>query len=108
MKSLKNYVKNCVKNYIKDCINESYLAESIWDVEDNIEDVVYSSTPNHIHNRPERAGSAWTDEEDARIKQEFVEGVSIKDIASLHNRTTGAIRSRLKKHKLIDCGDDRV
>ena len=77
-------------------------------MEDNVEDGVYSSTLNHIYNRPERAGLAWTDEEDARIKQEFVEGVSIKDIASLHNRTTGAIRSRLKKHKLIDCGDDRV
>lgn len=82
--------------------------EYTLEMEDNVEDGVYSSTLNHIYNRPERAGLAWTDEEDARIKQEFVEGVSIKDIASLHNRTTGAIRSRLKKHKLIDCGDDRV
>ncbi len=82
------------------------IKEFILEVEDNIEDVVYSSTPNHIHNRPERAGSAWTDEEDVRVKREFIEGISIKDIALLHNRTTGAIRSRLKKHKLIDCGDD--
>ena len=33
MKNLKNYVKN----YVKDYINENYLHESIWDVEDNIE-----------------------------------------------------------------------
>ncbi len=47
------------------------IKEFILEVEDNIEDVVYSSTPNHIHNRPERAGSAWTDEEDVRVKSEF-------------------------------------
>ena len=34
MKNLKNYVKN----YVKDCINENYLHESVWDIEDNIED----------------------------------------------------------------------
>ena len=27
-----------LKNYIKDYINENYLDESVWDIEDNIED----------------------------------------------------------------------
>ena len=42
MKNLKDCInKNCIKNYVKDCIkdhiNENYLHESVWDVEDNIE-----------------------------------------------------------------------
>ena len=78
------------------------IKEFILEMKDNVEDVVYGSTLTHTNNRLERAGSAWTDEEDERVKQEFIAGVSIKDIALLHNRTTGAIRSRLKKHKLIE------
>lgn len=46
---------------------------------------------------PERAGKAWDAAEDQQICEEFVAGTSIADLAVSHNRTPGAIRSRLEK-----------
>ena len=43
LKCMKN-----LKNYIKDYINESYLNESVWDIEDNIEDDNEESILNNI------------------------------------------------------------
>ena len=34
--------------------------------------------------------------------EEFNQGLSVSEIAEKHNRTAGGIRSRLKKHKLVD------
>lgn len=48
------------------------------------------------------AGKKWTDEEDLKLIEEFKNGLGIKEIAKLHARKTGGIRSRLRKHKLID------
>lgn len=53
---------------------------------------------NRLHNRPECAGASWSEEEDARLEEEFKSDISISEIARLHGRTTGGIRSRLKKH----------
>ena len=43
------------------------------------------------------AYSPWTPEEERRLKIEFFEGASIKEIAALLGRNKGAITSRLKK-----------
>ena len=48
------------------------------------------------------AWEKWTKQEDARLIDEFNQGLTIKQIAEIHNRKTGGIRSRLKKHNLID------
>ena len=48
------------------------------------------------------AWERWTEQEDARLIDEFNQGLTIKQIAEIHNRKTGGIRSRLKKHNLID------
>lgn len=55
--------------------------------------------------REEYAGAymSWTDEEDKRLTNEFKSGqFSTRDLSEIHGRTTGAIRARLKKLKLIE------
>lgn len=44
----------------------------------------------------------WTEEEEDRLTQEFSSGRSLKELSELHGRTTGAIRARLVKLKLIE------
>ncbi len=56
---------------------------------------------NKARNRPDGAGAAWNEEEDKKLDQEYQSGMSISEIALLHQRTAGGIRSRLKKHGLI-------
>ena len=43
----------------------------------------------------------WTKEEDQQLTREFEEGKTTKELSEIHKRTTGAIRSRLKKLELI-------
>lgn len=57
---------------------------------------------NRKRNRPEGAGAPWTDEEDAQLEEEWNSGMKIAEIARLHDRTGGAIRSRLKKHGSLE------
>ncbi len=52
--------------------------------------------------RPARTGAAWTEKEDAYLAEKFGNGVSVKDLAAKHRRSTGAIRSRLVKLGLIE------
>ena len=44
----------------------------------------------------------WTSSEIDKLKNEFMSGLSIKELSKIHGRTKGAIRSRLKKENLID------
>ena len=57
---------------------------------------------NRKMNRPDGAGASWTEKEDRQLDQEYGSGMKISEIAKIHDRTNGAIRSRLKKHGLID------
>lgn len=47
------------------------------------------------------AWKRWTEQEDARLIEEFKRGLAIEQIAEIHNRKTSGIRARLKKHHLI-------
>ena len=47
------------------------------------------------------AYQAWTDEEDRQLIRERKSGKTTKEIAGIHKRTVGAIRSRLKKLGLV-------
>lgn len=78
------------------------LKETVLAMEDKESEEKDRAAVNRVNHRPEGAGSAWTDEEDEQVKQEFAAGVAIKNIAEAHRRTTGAIRARLKKHGLIE------
>ena len=49
-----------------------------------------------------KRGLKWSEEEDNQLVQEYKDGVAIKAIAENHERSEGAIISRLKGHGLID------
>lgn len=53
---------------------------------------------NRKMNRPDGAGRGWTKEEDQQLDEEYGMGMEISEIAEIHDRTVGAIRSRLQKH----------
>ncbi len=47
-------------------------------------------------------GEPWTEEDDALLKQMYHNGSSFKELSDYFGRTTGAIKSRLKKFDLLD------
>jgi hypothetical protein len=44
---------------------------------------------------PSNVGKAWNEQEDAELGNSFDTGLSIQELAQKHQRTTGAIKSRL-------------
>ena len=75
--------------------------------ESDIAEKTHNSLPDRVEynrrkNRPDGAGAAWTEEEDRQLDAEYNSGMRIPEIAKVHDRTNGAIRSRLKKHGLIE------
>lgn len=50
----------------------------------------------------ERAGRSWSKEEDIRLTIEHQLGTKTKEIAAMHSRSGGAIRSRLKQLGLLN------
>ena len=52
------------------------------------------------------APKLWTREEETRLRQGYLNGVSIAQLSAIHGRTEGGIRSRLKKLGLIYAGDE--
>ena len=53
-------------------------------------------------NRCPSHGSKWTPEEDEQLLEEYMNGAKIKELAELHGRSTGAIRSRLLNLNVIN------
>ena len=51
---------------------------------------------------PPKAGGPWSAEEEIRLVRGFDAGTAIQDLAAAHERTAGAIRSRLVKLGKID------
>lgn len=51
---------------------------------------------------PQRQGEQWTGQEDTQLKTAFRNGAQIARLAQSHQRTKGAIRSRLRKLELIE------
>ena len=48
------------------------------------------------------AHKAWSIEEDEKLKFEYENGIKISEISKIHGRTSGAIRSRLKKLDILE------
>jgi hypothetical protein len=46
---------------------------------------------------PENTGKAWSHDEDRLLLARFRSGTTEQDLATIHARTTGAIRARLEK-----------
>jgi hypothetical protein len=56
--------------------------------------------------RAARLGAPWTDEEDAQLREQDASAMSLDEMADLHERNAGAIRSRLIRLGLL--GPDSV
>lgn len=97
---------------IEDCIGE--YPELILNKEKKNQDIIEESVDGEkrkksvttiAEKREKHAGAymPWTEEEDRRLTKEFESGeFSTRDLSEIHGRTTGAIRARLKKLKLIE------
>lgn len=55
-----------------------------------------------VREKHTNAYRAWDDEQDAELKELFLEGVSIAELAKEFSRTSGSIRSRLVKNNLME------
>lgn len=75
-------------------------------IEDDAEENTQESPQDRVEDtrkkKPAGAGTSWSVEEDRRLDEEYASGMKISEIAKAHDRTNGAIRSRLKKHGLIE------
>lgn len=88
---------------IQQMLVERFISEEI--VEEEFEGAEKTNRDWLAEKRGKHAGAymPWTEEEDARLITEFGSGrFSIRDLSEIHGRTTGAIRARLKKLKLIE------
>ena len=54
---------------------------------------------------PERVGKPWSENEDKALIKAFENGISINDLVIKHQRTRGAIRSRLVRLGKITLAD---
>lgn len=57
---------------------------------------------SRIRDDRELIGTKWTTKEEQQLLEEFSNGIKISEIAKIHSRTSGGIRSRLKKLGVIE------
>ncbi len=70
----------------------------VYDGSDDIERISFDRVKyNRKMNRPDGAGTSWTEQEDTQLDDEYNSGMKISEIVRAHDRTNGAIRARLKK-----------
>lgn len=93
-------IDNCLKLKLEEI---SVKLESLFkqDINNNVISSGNSKKIQHDDNFP-MAWEKWTEQEDMRLIEEFKRGLTITQIAEMHNRKPGGIKSRLKKHNLID------
>ena len=62
----------------------------------------YDNGDRHYPKKQRKKAQSWSEEEDRKLTNEYESGqFSTRDLSEIHGRTTGAIRARLKKLKLI-------
>ncbi len=73
---------------------KSSIYNKVMSMDDEMADscTMYRSIKDHPS-----AYASWTEEEDEKLIQEIKQGLKTKQIAEIHQRTNGAIRSRIKK-----------
>lgn len=92
-------------SYATNEYDEPEKRSSIYDKVMNMDDDTADSCTMYrsIKSHPS-AYAPWTEEEDKQLVQEVRQGLKVKQMAEIHQRTNGAIRSRIKK--LNDAIDD--
>ena len=87
---------------IQQMLVEIFVREMIAEEELEVEEKVESDWFAEIREKHAGAYMPWTEEEDRKLTNEYESGqFSTHDLSEIHGRTTGAIRARLKKLKLI-------
>ena len=82
---------------------EKFVREMIAEEELEVEEKAESDWFAEIREKHAGAYMPWTEEEDRKLANEYASGqFSTHDLSEIHGRTTGAIRARLKKLKLIE------
>jgi hypothetical protein len=56
----------------------------------------------------ENRGKPWDQAEDEKLQDAFLDGKTIEELALIHQRTPGSIRSRLEKNRFIDRFGNRI
>lgn len=71
---------------------------------DSIKNTTHTINTFNISDKPvqERVGKPWSEQEDQELKEAFQQGQKIDDLSKKHQRTSGAIRSRLVKLGLLE------
>ena len=88
---------------IQQMLLEKFMRETIAEKEFEVEEKAESGWFTEIREKHAGAYMPWTEEEDRKLTNEFASGqFSTRDLSEIHGRTTGAIRARLKKLKLIE------
>ncbi len=66
-------------------------------------DLIEKCKPKSIQKSelPNKAGNPWTNEEDLQLKEAFEVGATIEELSNKHQRTKGAIKSRLTKFGFV-------
>jgi hypothetical protein len=88
---------------IEDEVVEHWLTEHIQMIEWRVDEVTtrqgshkgISLAKRRLSDGAARLGAAWTDEEDTQLREEHASGLSLDEMANVHARNVGGIRSRL-------------
>ena len=84
---------------IRDYVSEKY---KVVEVEDRpAQEPEYKNYMEKAKASHSGAYAPWTEDEINRLKEEYASGLTVKQISDIHERTRGAIQSRLKKEGLI-------
>ena len=71
-------------------------------LDETMQNIVKYPRKERKRNLPNRAGEKWKEYEVKKLVDEYKNGTNIQEIAILFERTTGAIKARLKKEGLIE------
>jgi hypothetical protein len=89
----------------EDEIIEHWPTERIQMVEWRVDEVATSQgihkgsslADRRLASRASRLGAPWTDGEEAQLREEHTSGMSLDEMAGVHERNVGGIRSRLMR-----------
>ena len=88
---------------IQQMLVERFLRETIAEEELEVDEKAESDWLAEKREKHAGVYMPWTEEEDRKLTNEYESGqFSTRDLSEIHGRTTGAIRARLKKLKLIE------
>ena len=82
---------------IRDYVNEKY---EVVEEDKYAEEPEYKSYMEKVKASHSGAYAPWTEDEIDQLKEESALGMTVKQMAEIHGRTTGAIQARLKKEGL--------